>query len=424
MYKDPDFERAEEIQSVGDFITKIKELNKQVEGESTDFYFRGQETEYWDIEPSIFRDNMLSIEHKLIQIPLQKIPSEFKDSSGVFDLMAKYQHYGMCTRLLDLTTNPLVALYFACKLHGPENYCNGDDKIEKKEPYGVVYYKNSYYPFSSSDREIRIISSLAKMDLSKENTINDVLDKLVKEKIIDSDMQKRWLSKDGCKEFINIIQRNYLVIPSYSNERLRKQSGVFLIAGAYSVNVVSNIEKSIITKCKANLKNEFEKNYFYVPGEKKEDILDELNLYNINEATLFPELEHQLNYIKNSNKNSTTTVNDFFVYDDSIDNNNNKIIVCESNLNDYILSNLNLITGEESTEKETENIKKILLNNMIIDWYKRETVLSKIKMNLIMYYKRKYKNKSNQEIEVIVDHLIENLYSLIDAYSIRVNKGE
>ena len=61
---------------------------------------------------------------------------------------------------------------------------------------------------------------------------------------------------------------------------------------------------------------------------------------------------------------------------------------------------------------------------MIIDWYKRETVLSKIKMNLIMYYKRKYKNKSNQEIEVIVDHLIENLYSLIDAYSIRVNKGE
>ncbi|WP_157964905.1 FRG domain-containing protein [Amedibacterium intestinale] len=423
MHKNPNFESTVEIQSVGDFITKIKELNEQVDGESTDFYFRGQETEYWDIEPSIFRDDMLSIEHKLIQIPLQKIPSEFKDSSGTFDLMAKYQHYGMCTRLLDLTTNPLVALYFACKLHGPVDYYDGDDKLEKKEPYGVIYYKNSYYPFSSTDREIRIVSSLAKMDLSKENTINDVLDKLVKEKVIDNEMKKRWLSKEEYKEFINIIQRNYLVIPSYSNERLRKQSGVFLIAGAYSVNMVSNIGESIITKCKDNLKKEFERTCFIVPGDKKEDILNELDLYNINEATLFPELEHQLNYIKNFNRNSTTTVNEFLVYDDSI-NNGNTIIISESSLNDYILSNLNLITGEAITEKEIESIKRILSNNMIVDWYKRETVLSKIKMNLIMYYKKEYKNKSRQDIDIIVDRLIENLKLLIDSYSKKNNKGD
>lgn len=58
---------------------------------------------------------MLSIEHNLMQIPLQRIPMEFKDFDNMFDIMAKYQHYGMCTRLLDLTTNPLVALYLHVK---------------------------------------------------------------------------------------------------------------------------------------------------------------------------------------------------------------------------------------------------------------------------------------------------------------------
>ncbi|MCR2032776.1 FRG domain-containing protein [Anaerofustis stercorihominis] len=107
-----------EIDSVGTFINKIKELKEENAGKSQEIYFRGQEVDFWDIEPSIFRNDMLSIEHDLMQIPLQKIPNEFKGFDNKFDIMAKYQHYGMCTRLLDLTTNPLVALYFACKIHG------------------------------------------------------------------------------------------------------------------------------------------------------------------------------------------------------------------------------------------------------------------------------------------------------------------
>ena len=185
-YKEIDESNITLIDSVSSFIKKIKHVKETKEaqdGTSTELYFRGQETEFWDIEPSIFRDDMLSIEHKLMQIPLQKSPTEFRDLKSMFDIMTKYQHYGMCTRLLDLTTNPLVALYFACKKHGAVKYVTEDGEVEK-EPYGVIYYTDKYYSSQSTDIEIQIVSALASYDLEKENTLSDVLERLYHDRII------------------------------------------------------------------------------------------------------------------------------------------------------------------------------------------------------------------------------------------------
>lgn len=182
-YKEIDESSITLIDSVSSFIEmirQVKETKEAQDGTSTELYFRGQETEFWDIEPSIFRDDMLSIEHKLMQIPLQKSPTEFRDLNSMFDIMTKYQHYGMCTRLLDLTTNPLVALYFACKKHGAVKYVTEDGEVEK-EPYGVIYYTDKYYSSQSTDIEIQIVSALASYDLEKENTLSDVLERLSKD---------------------------------------------------------------------------------------------------------------------------------------------------------------------------------------------------------------------------------------------------
>lgn len=77
------------------------------------FVFRGQVDKDWNIQASLFRDiNIAKTEHKILERYLNKFP-EFSSQSMV-NIFADMQHYGIPTRLIDWTTNPLVALFFAC----------------------------------------------------------------------------------------------------------------------------------------------------------------------------------------------------------------------------------------------------------------------------------------------------------------------
>lgn len=411
-YKEINTTNLIEIDSVSSFIEHIRRIKESADGTSTELYFRGQETEFWDIEPSIFRDDMLSIEHKLMQIPLQKSPTEFRDLNSMFDIMTKYQHYGMCTRLLDLTTNPLVALFFACKTHGVEKYDTEEGEVEK-EPYGVIYYTDKYYPSQSTDMEIQIVSALASYDLEKENTLLDILEKLYRDRIIDEKTKSHWL--EDFSEFIKIIQSNYMVMPTYTNERLRKQSGVFLLASLFSFNKEYDINKSVISKARGKLKEEFNEIYFYISGENKEVILKELDLYNINEATLFPELEHQLSYIKYANRNQVNPVTDFIKYEEDIVIAVQDVGLEQPELDKYILDNFDDKFKEIIENDDIKAVSDLIKNHFTVDWYKRQSVLSKMKMSITGYYfvKCKSKDSAKQKAEQIIALLNQSVENFI-----------
>ncbi len=390
LHKVPDFEKGTKIESVGMYLEEVKKINENRAGDSTQLFFRGQETEFWAIEPSIFREDMLSIEHTLMIAPLQKVPMEFRHMQDTFEIMTKYQHYGMCTRLLDLTTNPLIALYFACKQHGELKYQGEAEKeTEKKEPFGVVFYKGAY-PVLSDDISVKVITALSKRDLNKENDLDSILQYLLDEGAIDLKIKKYWSEEEHISKFIELIQSNNLVMPIYSNERLIKQSGAFLLPGLFGFVRDKNLMKSILSKSKINLRYEFEENYFYIEGSNKESIIQELNWYNINESILFPELEHQLNYIKENNRSDTKPVEDFVKYSlgesyttDIVDNiTEEDRSVFNKNLHDYISS---VVPNELTNE-----IYGSLQNNMVVvDWYKRENIISKMKraVSLILLHK-------------------------------------
>ncbi|MGN0633743.1 MAG: hypothetical protein ACI4JW_07715 [Oscillospiraceae bacterium] len=144
---------------------------------------------------------------------------------------------------------------------------------------------------------------------------------------------------------------------------------------------------------------------------KKESILKELDLYNINEATLFPELEHQLNYIRYINKEHVQAVSVFLKYDEKGEANKQSINLDEEKFNSYLGNNLSNILNNVVSSKDLEEIKNIILNCMTIDWYKRDNALSKIKMAITGYYYTKTQDKkaSKEKATQILDKLNEEV---------------
>jgi hypothetical protein len=111
--------RINETESVSDLLSKVA---KYYAGDAT-VLFRGQADASWDLVPRLGRTKFRrQAIRDLPEIELDLL-SEFERLSvpyvsgrgltSMWDKLALAQHHGLPTRLLDWTTNPLVALWFA-----------------------------------------------------------------------------------------------------------------------------------------------------------------------------------------------------------------------------------------------------------------------------------------------------------------------
>lgn len=281
-YTDITSENTIIINTLSEYIAAITSIRNGIieDGSSETLFFRGQCNNLWDIKPSIFRDSLISVEHKIIQTAKARVPQEFRSCVSPFEELTKLQHYGLPTRLLDITMNPLVALYFACQ---PTTYTIEDNQ---SIPYGVVYICTGYEEHEMSFKS-KLLSTIAQIEFDGNITLKGLKQKLDIKENLDADT------------FIKLIQDSIFVMPSYSNTRLVRQCGAFIISGAINVTVdETDLWNSKIAKCIRNLNHEVDKKHLLIPNEAKERLLDELDFLNINESTLFPELEHQMSHIK------------------------------------------------------------------------------------------------------------------------------
>ena len=284
------------ISSLSEYTDAITSIRNNIieDGKSETLFFRGQSNKSWDIRPSIFRDALISVEHKIIQTATARVPQEFRECSSAFEELTKLQHYGLPTRLLDITMNPLVALYFACL---------PTSKVKDKEgnevyPDGIVYICTGYEEHEKSYKA-KILSEITKIGFEGDFTLKDLRTSLEINKDIDPE------------SFIKLIQDTIFVMPSYSNSRLIRQSGAFLIYGALKVTVDEHdLWNSKVAK---SVKQEIDKKHIIIPQDSKEKLLDELDFFNINESTLFPELEHQMSHIKKVGAKWVKTENPSFI---------------------------------------------------------------------------------------------------------------
>lgn len=367
------------VTSVESYISNIMKLKRAKEKlglNDHQWYFRGQKDSSWLIVPNAFRGDRLQSEGRIIQNAIRQNPFEFKNLTE-FEELTKLQHYGLGTRLLDVTLNPLVALYFATE--PAISYRKGKNgQFSKIDQDGAVYF--NYAPWHSvTELGVKIAMEIPFLEFAEGYTLGDFFDRLKNMKTI-SDADSTFLSSDQYKPLIEYIQRSFFIISTHSNDRLTMQSGAFILPTA--VNVIPNgkgLECSILTKADRDLNSEFDEEFYLIPEQYKESIREELDFFNINEATLFPELEHQMGYIQKRGHNIIGAIPQFKPYLPS------QSATVEKDYNDAIPNVeeiINEIAPNVPTENKTslsEGLREITSH---VDWKTKEQARSQIRLTL------------------------------------------
>lgn len=253
------------IKSFSEFYNTIKRICGN-SGSDQQFFFRGQPDMKYSPLPSIYRKGRIENENFLYREAIRRNSAEFTEDMSTFDNLVKMQHYELPTRLLDITKNPLVALFFACQ---KDFDADGEVLV-----YSLLW--QSHIKYFDSDA-VCILANLAKRPINFDFD-ND-------ESYLVYDIQRDKPNFNGENLKSDAIHDVVCVLPKLNNNRIIKQDGAFFIFGMGDEKkepaIIKDSPITIVVKAKA-----------------KEGILKELDFLGINEASLFPETDKVMKQIK------------------------------------------------------------------------------------------------------------------------------
>ncbi|MFS9078767.1 FRG domain-containing protein [Streptococcus infantis] len=401
------------INSLEEYTVFINEIStKTQDGQKKTIFFRGESECYPKRLPGIFRsekkNNKLEAEKPMFRTLVEDGTKDYyfeifqelgwpitSFGTKLFEWIVEVQHYGAVTSILDVSTNALVGLFFACSgNHESDGKLYVYTTLTDNEKYYFghtisIMTALNFIPRSQIDEFIEFLRALMSefpeevrpRIFSRSFTITDIIQKLTEEfnsetvsaniekfgedrfkipfkvlnikngdktitvsedeaenqivKLLEPFLQddpylsylggqgkqnlkiehyqKYLLSNierlltpfleqlnqnSGRNEILKFpvaifedIQKSYIVKPAKINERIKHQSGAFIIPGYISSKGISfeNMQEKIDESIQQSIRLEYE---LVIPKEKKQEILEQLRIFGIDEGFIYPDIEH------------------------------------------------------------------------------------------------------------------------------------
>lgn len=285
-------ERRERLQlepegsiKVGSVRTFLTEMERFEPEKGFSYFFRGHARYSHRLVPSIYRDpSRIANEDVLFKELVLRCPNDFSGQESTFQSLVKMQHYSLPTRLLDITANPLVALYFACESEG-----------QPRESGEVIVFRIPTAEIKYFDSDT--VSVLA--NISRRPSGFELPDAGLDRVAFNDHAQIHYLLHEVKREkpyFEPSILRAHLesvvcVKPKLDNARVIKQDGAFLLFGM-------NGRKTEPASVPLGYLAAAASKRLLVEPSKKAFIRKQLESLGLTQATIFPEIDKVAEFIK------------------------------------------------------------------------------------------------------------------------------
>ena len=298
-----------QVTSIVDVLQNVGELKSHYDQiilqESLIYYFRGESMDTWNLTPSVMRrsvadeNSLRNAEGDMLVDFRSRRAEDFVEAGSALDQMVIAQHYGLPTRLLDVTRNPLVALF-----HASEKSPEVDGRL-----HVFAVPKSLVKPFNSDT--VSVITNFSRLRRNEQNLL---LGKTTEETQDDTNpgygaeltIGNRYaLAMNRLYQFIRLEKPSFqeridpkdlfrviVVEPQQSLERIRAQSGAFLISAFHE-----RFEEMSIRGWTADAPL-YHHYTLTVPSSSKVAIREELATFNITRETMFPGLEEAARAVK------------------------------------------------------------------------------------------------------------------------------
>lgn len=268
---------------LGYILEELSAKLDRLKADDCEICYRGVYDDRWLDEPSLYRGDRLGKEKDALEEIVRHYPDEFASAHTV-DILTQMQHYECPTRMLDVTSNFLVSLFFACggwiKVKDSKTFdekCDGEVRIYKVRKNNVK---------SIDSETVTLLSNIARIK------DGDQFGQLPW--ICEKDWGVWQSDEDLIVENAKDANRVVLVKTRLNNPRVRAQFGEFFLFGGLSgiegITDSKFLREQKIRKKKLPFPKEYLAPTISIRANEKEELLSDLEKYcGISYSSLCPE---------------------------------------------------------------------------------------------------------------------------------------